>query len=575
MLQQLLYILCISLICCSWGLPPLLLLKRSLFTDAVWYRSKAGLIAFLFLLGCMTLGLLSSWLYLFIPLRYPMVLTLTALQLLITLGTGHGRLMRIWSSLPSSGPLNGLPLFFFIICIFLFLLLGCLPTANTDTRIYHLQIVEWASRYPAVPGIANLFPRLGLGSNWLLLIGSFHIPGRNDFFYLNSALVIWLFVWLFHQWYYHWRNRSHRQLSLFYFLLLAYSLFDWELFRNTASSTSYDPIVTTCLLLLLCCWVECILLDGKEPAPSLLFVSIALSALGFKLSGFFVLILLAYHLFRHRRLPYYGIFTAIAFLVIVTPVLVKNYIITGYPLFPLPLSIGRPDWQLPTGMLKHLNNYIVLSNRFLNSPFVNSVAFREHHALWFASWFKALVPQHKLIILLTVVSIVTVFIHKKWPGGHRNIRIIMLLLLLMEIAWFFTAPSPRFSYASLLCTAFLPLSLLIGQAIPDALYRIGMLIAICSILIYIPVRMNASFHATTLLRPQPFSNVDDRPLSIDGVQYHHPERPVKGYFCLLGSLPLPCTCQINPFLQPRGPSLSDGFRMSPAPDSAFVHQYNY
>ncbi|HVU53893.1 MAG TPA: hypothetical protein VHD83_02510 [Puia sp.] len=575
MLQQLLYILCTSLICCSWGLPPLLLLKRSLFADMVWYRSKAGFIAFLFLLGCMTLGLLSSWLYLFIPLRYPAMLALTGLQLSITVWTGRGRLRRLWSSLPASGPLKGLPLLFFILCIFLFLLLGCLPTANTDTRIYHLQIVEWASAYPAVPGVVNLFPRLGLGSNWLLLIGFFHIPGQQNFFYLNTSLVIWLFVWLFHQWYYHWRNGSHQQLSLFYFLLLAYSLFDWELFRNTASSTSYDPIVTTCLLLLLCCWVECILLDGKEPAPSLLFVFIALSALGFKLSGFFILILLAYHLFRHRRLPYYGIFAASAFLLIVTPVLVKNYIITGYPLFPLPLSIGSPDWKLPGGMLNLLNNYIVLSNRFLNSPFVNSVAFREQHAVWFAAWFKAMVPQHKLILLLSVVSFFLVFIKKKWPGGHAHIRIFMLLLLLMEIAWFFTAPSPRFSYATLLCTAFLPLSLFIGHLIPDAPYRIGTLAAICCILIYIPVKTNASFRATTLLRPQPFTNINDCPLSIDGAPYHHPEKPASGYICLLGSLPLPCTCQINPFLQPRGPSLSDGFRMSPAPDSVFVRQYKY
>jgi len=402
MLQQFLYILCISLVCCSWGLLPLLLLKGSLFADAVWYRSRAGFIAFLFLLGCMTLGLLCSWLYLFMPLRWTTLLALTGLQLLITVGSGWVRIKNLLSSLPAPGPLKGLPLLFFITCLLLFVLLGCLPTANTDTHIYHLQIVEWASTYPAAHGIVNLFPRLGLGSNWLLLIGFFHIPGQQIFFYLNTSLVIWLFVWLFHQWHYHWRNGSQRPLRLFYFLLLAYALFDWELFRDAASSTSYDLIVTTCMLLLLSCWVECILLDGKTPAASLLFVFIAFSALGFKLSGFFILILLVYHLFCHRRRLSYIVFSACSFLLIVTPVLVKNYIITGYPLFPLPLTIGHPDWKLPGGMVSMLNNYIVLSNRFLNGPFVNSAAFREQHAIWFGSWFKALGPQHKLIILLSM-----------------------------------------------------------------------------------------------------------------------------------------------------------------------------
>lgn len=575
MLQQFLYIFSISLICCSWGLLPLLLLKRSLLADAVWYRSRAGFIAFLFLLGCMTLGLLCSWLYLFIPLRWTTLLMLTGLQLLITVGAGRVRIKNLLSSLPASGPLKGLPLLFSITCILLFVLLGCLPTANTDTHIYHLQVVEWASTYRATHGIVNLFPRLGLGSNWLLLIGFFHIPGQQVFFCLNTCLVIWLFVWLFHQWHYHWRNGSQRPLSLFYFLLLAYSLFDWELFRDVASSTSYDLIVTTCMLLLLCCWVECILLYGQAPAASLLFVFIGLSTLGFKLSGFFLLILLAYHLFCHRRRLSYIIFSACSFLLIVSPVLVKNYIITGYPLFPLPLTIGNPDWKLPGGMVGLFNNYIVLSNRFLNGPFVNSVAFRNEHAVWFGSWFKALGPQHKLIILLSILSFILLLFKKKWLAEHAPIRIFILLLLLMEAAWFFTAPSPRFAYATLLCTAFLPLCLFAAHFLPDGAYRLGLLAATCCVLVYIPVKTNGSFRPAILLHPQPFVNTNDKQILINELYYHRPEWPASRYPCLLGSLPLPCTCQINPFLQPRGSSTSDGFRMSPEPDSVFIRQYKY
>ena len=583
MLQQLLYILVISFVCCSWGLLPLLLLTRAVSSDTVWYRSRAGLIAFLFLLGCMMLGLLCSWLYLIIPLHFTTLLTLTVLQLSIAVPTGKRRLKRIWSSLSSpSLPVRGLPLFFSLTCIVLFLLLGSLPTANPDTGIYHLQIIEWASLHPAVPGIANLFPRLGLGSNWLLLISFFHIPwlSHESFSYLNTSLVIWLFIWLFHQWLYHRNNRdparSHQGLGLFYFLLLAYSLLEWQLFRNAANSTSYDPIVTTCLLLTLCCWVECITPDGKEPGPSLLFVFITLSALGFKLSGFFILLLLAYHLFCHRRRLSYLVFTALSFLLIVTPVLVKNYIITGYPLFPLPLSIGSPDWKLPGGMMDLFGNYIVLSNRFYGSPFVNSFAFRQQHSAWYAQWFAAIGPQHQLIILLGIASILLVFLKKKWPADLSSLRTFMLLLLLMEAAWFFTAPNPRFSYATLLCTAFFPLSLLIGDLFRNIPYRIALLIAACCIILYIPYKSHAAFQAHNFLYPAPtFKGPDDIPLSINGSVYHHPQTPAAGYKCMLGMLPLPCACQANPFLQPRGTSLSDGFRMYPAPDSAFIQQYNY
>jgi len=38
---------------------------------------------------------------------------------------------------------------------------------------------------------------------------------------------------------------------------------------------------------------------------------------------------------------------------------------------------------------------------------------------------------------------------------------------------------------------------------------------------------------------------------------------------------LPCICQENPYLQPRGDSIRNGFRMTPYPDSAFIQNYKY
>lgn len=577
MLQQLLHIFIISFTCCSWGLIPLLLVKKEPAADLVWYRSWGGLIAFLFITGCMVLGLLSSWLYLVIPLRFTSLLLLTVIQLSITAILGAGKIKKLFSSLSLFRTrLTGIPLLFLITCLILFLVLSCLPTASTDTRIYHLQIVRWASEFPAVPGIANLFPRLGLGSNWFLLIGFFHIPGFEDgnFSYLNVTLVIWFFIWLFQHWKYHWQNwhssPAHRSLCLFYFLLLVYFLYDWELLRGTAGSTDYDTIVTACIMLVICCWVECMMMD-KGPGPSLLFVFIAFSALGFKLSGVFVLILLAYHLFRNRILSYW-LFTSTLFLLTLVPVLIKNYIITGYPLYPLPWLAGNPDWKLPREMTSLLHNYIILSNRFYNRDFINSFAFRQQHTAWFAEWFSNILPQHKLIILLSIASLFLFFTKKKLPITYPRIRTFLLLLLLMEAAWFFTAPSPRFGYAALLCTALLPASLLFGYMVPVTWYRYGLLLTTIGTIIYLSAKMHTS---SILIHPQPFVDQTATTIIINGTNYRRPETPASGYPCLLGHLPLPCTCQENPFLLRRGPSLRDGFRMQPGPDSTFIQQYKY
>jgi hypothetical protein len=523
----------------------------------------------------MVLGLLSSWLYLFIPLRFTSLLVLTSIQILITVVLGTGKLKQIGSSLPPFRfHLAGI--LFIITCLVLFLVLSCLPTVSTDTRIYHLQIVRWASEFPAVPGIANLFPRLGLGSNWFLLIGFFHIPGFMDgnFSYLNVTLVIWLFIWLFHYWKYHWQNwhssSAHRSLCLFYFLFLAYFLYDWELFRGTAGSTDYDVIVTACIMLVLSCWVECIMMN-KSPGPSLLFVFIAFSALGFKLSGIFVLVLLVCHLFRNRSLPYW-LFTSTLFLLILVPVLIKNYIITGYPLYPLPWLAGNPDWKLPTGMTNLLHNYIILSNRFYNRDFINSFAFRQQHAAWFVEWFSNILPQHKLIVLLTVASILLFFIRNRRTGTYPGIRTFLLILLLMEAAWFFTAPSPRFGYAPLLFTAFLPACLLAGHLVPPTWYRYCLFTGVCCLVIYLVGKAPA---LQGIIHPPPFVDQPANTLLINGTPYQQPTPPPKGYPCLLGHLPLPCTCRENPFLARRGPSLRDGFRMQPQPDSTFIQHYKY
>lgn len=92
----------------------------------------------------------------------------------------------------------------------LFMLLSSLQSVNGDTQIYHLQVIRWQYEYGTVPGIANLYPRLGLNSNWLGLISLFniHLSGHENFNYLNAALVIWFFIWLFSTWHFHYTQMS-------------------------------------------------------------------------------------------------------------------------------------------------------------------------------------------------------------------------------------------------------------------------------------------------------------------------------------------------------------------------------
>ena len=581
MLQQIVYILVISCICCAWGLPPLLLLGNNTPADHRWYRSWLSFFAFLFLLGCILLSILASWAYLFVPMKCSYLICATMIQTPITLILGRKKLPFILPEKKNTpAPLRGIALFFFIACPCLFLLLSCLPASSRDTQIYHLQIISWATQFPVVPGLANLFPRLGLGSNWFDLIALFHIPNRttNSFSYLNASLAIWFFIWLFCRWQYHWNKAASsagsQALCLFYFLVLAYGLLDWELLRDTANSTDYDTIVTACIFLLIDSWLEGMLEPQEETGFSHLFVMITFAAIGFKLSGIFVTILLLYYLLR-RLSPRHILFTALTGLLVLIPILLKNYITTGYPLFPLSFHAASPDWQMPGGMVDQLRSYITLSNRFYNQSFVNSADFMSRHSNWIPGWFYSIGWQQKAIVVLTLCS-VSLFIIR--PGRFVNafrLRILLSLLLLVALAWFLTAPSPRFGYGILLFTAFLPVSFFLGPVIPVSWYRYGLLLGSALILTYLPAKFRAFAQTRSCwLRPPSNPEPPFTTVTIHGTAYHLPEKTDPGNR-MCGFLDLPCIGAENPYLSQRGTSFREGFRFSTCPDSVFIQNYNY
>lgn len=581
MLYQIFHIAIVSCICCIWGLPLALMAgKEDMIT---WIRrSQLGFIAFLSLSGAITLSILSSWLYLFLPLHFIYLLIGTCV-LSLTLVLFYRKKIR--SILPVRNRDNQTfppaALGLLLLGLFLFVALSCLRPANGDTQIYHIQIIRWSSEYRAVPGLANLFLRLGLGSNWFGLISLFYLPffKQGNFSYLNAGLTIWIFTWLLSNWKYHfvrWKlAASHKALCLFYFLLIAYGLFDWELFRDAANSTNYDLIVTSCILIAISFLLEQIEGTQADTGFSILFVLIAIAAVGFKFSGIFVFLLILYHLYFNRSLANCLVVIFLSFLII-TPVLIRNYIITGYPLYPLSISINTPDWQVPKGMVNLLQNYIILSNRFYNQHFTNSYSFRKENIFWHIGWFKWILWQQKIIILLVLSSAVLLFKKTNLPINHRRLRQLVATLLLMAAGWFLTAPSPRFGYGALLCAAFIPVSLFIAGKIKPVWYTYCLLAASISIGIYLPGKAAVLARTPSCwIYPLSVEPLTYMTIPVNGIDFHLPEILYHTDDIRCIGTPLPCICQENPYLLPRGPSLQNGFRMAPSPDSTFIQNYKY
>ena len=324
MLQLIFHIIIITAFCFIWGIPAFLFLNNNKNEDSIWTRNSLNSLTFLFLSGLISLSMVTAWVVLWFPLNFTTLLLLTFVLSLLLLFFKKKELQNVFKSFGKFSSLTLLEILLLILIPLVLIILGSTKIINSDTGIYHIQIILWTNEYGSVPGIAYLFPRYGLGSNWFNLISSFRIPffKQENFTYLNTTLAIWFFLWLFTNWRWHLinfhTNLSNKILSLFYLLILLFCLFDWELFRDAANSTNYDFIVTALTIIIISWLIEPILTRETSNPSSFLFTILCISLIPFKLSGIFILLpLLFFHIYNNKFKNWFQSFFVA--LILITP----------------------------------------------------------------------------------------------------------------------------------------------------------------------------------------------------------------------------------------------------------------
>lgn len=582
MLQLSIQIILISIICILWGIPVLLFQKNKSTGASFFTYSSANTFIFLFFSGLLLLSIVTAWACLIFPLNFSLLFFLTTGLIIYLFVLKRKYCIDIIKEIKVFSGLTPAEFIFATVSILLFIILGSSKTLNPDTHIYHTQLILWYNEYGTVPGIANLFPRYGLGSNWLNLISLFRFPfiRHENFTYINTTLSIWFFLWLFDKWRSHSKQFqtyfANRILSLFYLLIVLICLFEWELFRDTANSTNYDFIVTALTIIIISYMLEIMLYNKGFGNFSVLFIALCFSVIGFKLSGIFILLILVFYLSNHNKLKNW-LKTFIVAMVILLPVLIKNYITSGYPLFPLTWSPATPEWQLPLHMTDYLRRYIQVCNRFYNN---NEIDFTKLPELmnhwWITSWYKGIQPVHKFIILLSLSSVSLLFIKNKKQLVDKKINLLFALLLLMAAGWFLSAPSPRFGYGVLLILAFFPCCFFAGNNLPLYIQKMLIILSITGvsyniIKIIVPIK-EQRIH---IIYPADTERSAYKIIRKKGIDFYLPDSINNNWINKCGDLGLPCICQENKYLEPIGKTLKDGFRMDQIPDSIFIRHYIY
>lgn len=430
---------------------------------------------------------------------------------------------------------------------------------HPDTLAYHAPIIRWIENYPQIPGIANLNSRLGLQSSWFVgsSMFSYSFSGLNSIGFLNLSILSWFVLFLLLQI----RNALEKKkwgTSLICILLLAISWGNYTQIRLTASSASPDFIAAIYIFLI-------IFLSWRIPAEQYriripLLILLGSTAAAIKLSAIPILLLpFILCVFYFRTIGGDCIkWGAVFFLLIIIPVLGRNYMASGYPLYPSGvLSVNQPDWIIQKD--KQLYDYKNVSAYARMQPGDDSeTIFQVADApltYWLPAWWKLKAPVDKAI-LLSLAFLVLLGMATGFQKVEKQDYPLIITLAGGCLFWFLFAPDPRFGYGFLMGLA----GVLIFQfsSIERPQLILKKITFACITLLFFLVtaltvyRFGNQYEKGQLIFPKGPAPVPYR-ISSGGIV----EPAIMP--CLCAGLPQPCSC-VPQEAERRGNSVLQGFR---------------
>lgn len=503
----------------------------------------------------------------------------------------------------------------FIVFVALFYLTWAVVIASGEVRVYdtgtyHVQTMLWLKEYGIVPGVANLFPQLGFNSAWHVFCSfldhgaldhgrSYHVAGPLMFvcclaFGLESC---WKFA--------AGRRSLSNFLGLFGFVAITFY------YRNFIASLGTDFIAAILVFYALVRTSEVMEKPSAEDSPvpsieqrrALVCVTVVTCfAVTVKLSVLPCLLLpclLWLRRFRHEiRLTLSHLVLAVG---IGLPLLARNYVISGYLLYPqTQIDLFHCDWKVPAAdvrvLIEGIRVFSIGAGRELNLADMGVVA---KLTTWFHAWGNLREVQWLLV----------------WAAAGLGSCCLMLFCrrckLKHDLFWWWslfgvvmtgvlfcvvTAPEPRFLGVWGLAMGYFPMACLVSLLADCFTARIRILVFPVAMTLLIAfglflcmpgllapgllrrtIRMVTGNHPSTRVISQAHTNSSTpagpawmiwtlrelpevaitQEQSTNGATVNLPAKSNK-----LWDAPLPAAQRLHPWLQMRGASIKDGFRVT-------------
>src|SRR6266403_2585269 len=354
------------------------------------------------------------------------------------------------------------------IAIVLFLALRATgPCIHYDTGLYGASAVRWLSTYPTVPGLANLYGRLGFNSSAYLCLAaldtgvwkglSFHLFTG----YLMAAMCFTILPACVRV-----ARRCPKSAADWFQCVLAIPLIFCVLRGQIVGAQTDEPATIACLVAVAILFEE-LAKDGdhlqESPRGRLVVAAVLFSlAVTFKMSTI-VFAAIAWCLAlgrlylinqsaRDRKLYLAG--AVVLSTIILFPWCLRGIVLTGYPFYPA-TAMGFPvDWKYPQDAARL---YVALVHSWGRNPDAQIADTQGY--LWLPGWWHQAIRNRSAIqapLVISLAGLAVAFVQhrlRRKRGSSSRWLLILVPSLAGVVFWFLASPDPRFGQFAIWTTA--------------------------------------------------------------------------------------------------------------------------
>ncbi len=443
------------------------------------------------------------------------------------------------------------------------------PVIHPDSLNYHVFSTQIFDLFGAVPGIANLKPEFGFQSMWFAALAFFHFSFSESIliFPLNGCVMIWVVIFLISG-----ASGIKKTLNspgiltrqVWYLVLILFALLSWTQIRLTASSLSPDFIAAITILLAFYFFSGIRSLQERENSD-LIAVFLSAVAVSIKLSAIPVLlitgVIAGFYLARRKFVMVIQV--GLLLTLLLTPIVIRNIISTGYPVYPSTFAdFFNTDWKIEKTNVLNFQKYITAYARYPVLRSDSVPAYEKSWTDWLPLWWNHLymVDRALMIVVISGILLNVFFLRKIRFAYSRRLYSGLFIAMIGTGFWFVNAPDPRFG------TGFL-LPFVYFLYFPFVEYWTGkrvefikkaqnatMKIATFLMLIYIGYRAVYFFHPRQLFFPAGIKQVSNAENDCDA--------KIKK-MVLTNTVPLPPLADSCMFFRFRGTTIKQGFMPAP------------